>query len=91
MEIKTMVEKVVNVKSVTVSAKVRDSACYAYKNSNGEAIKCIEDSYVPDFFPTEHYGDYLHLEIDLETGHILNWKKPTEKELEEVLNTEEDE
>ena len=90
MEIKTLVEKVVNVKSVTVSARVRDSGCYAYKNSNGEAIKCIEDSYVPDFFPTEHCGDYLHLEIDLETGQILNWKKPSEEQLKKAFAPEDD-
>lgn len=91
MKIKTMVEKVVDVKSVTVSAKVRDSGCYVFKNASGEPIKSIEDSYVPDFFPTEHYGDYIELEIDLETGQILNWQKPTAEQLEQALNTEDDE
>ena len=91
MEIKTLVEKVVNIKSVTVSAKVRDSGCYTFKDNDGSVIKSIEDSYVPDFFPTEHYGDYLELEIDLESGQILNWKKPTPEQLNYVLNPEDEE
>ena len=37
--------------------------------------------YVPDFFPEEHYGDYVELKIDIDTGMILNWKKPNKKDL----------
>lgn len=43
------------------------------------------DGYVPSFMPGEHYGDYVELEIDIETGKILNWKKPTKKQLDEVF------
>lgn len=39
------------------------------------------DGYVPDFFPGEHYGDYVILKIDVDTGKILNWKKPTAADL----------
>jgi hypothetical protein len=39
------------------------------------------DGYVPDFFPGEHYGDYVQLEIDIDTGKIVNWKKPTKTDL----------
>lgn len=39
------------------------------------------DGYVPDFFPGEHYGDYIQFEIDVDTGHILNWNEPTTKDL----------
>lgn len=42
--------------------------------------------YVPSFFPEEHYGDYVELDIDIDTGMIVNWKKPTKAELE-ILNT----
>lgn len=41
--------------------------------------------YVPKFFPGEHFGDYVQLEIDVDTGQIMNWKKPTEKELERLF------
>ena len=40
------------------------------------------DGYVPAFMPEEHYGDYVELDIDIDTGMITNWKKPTKAELE---------
>ena len=86
----TTVEKKVAVKTVSVHAKVRDSASYEFKSEDGETVKDLDDSYVPDFFPTQHYGDYLVLDIDLSTGQILNWKAPTASELEELFNSEED-
>lgn len=42
------------------------------------------EGYVPDFFPEEHYGDYVKLDIDIDTGLIINWKKPKEKELKQL-------
>ena len=45
------------------------------------------DDYVPDFMPEEHYGDYVELDIDIDTGQILNWKVPTQKELKSQLDT----
>ena len=42
------------------------------------------DGYVPNWFPnpdTSHYGDYVQLTIDIETGKILGWKKPTAEDL----------
>jgi hypothetical protein len=42
----------------------------------------VYDGYVPDFFPGEHFGDYVELKIDVDTGKILNWKKPTAEDLE---------
>jgi len=40
--------------------------------------------YVPDFMPGDHYGDYIELEIDLETGRILNWTTPSEEDLDKM-------
>jgi hypothetical protein len=45
------------------------------------------DGYVPDFMPNEHYGDYIHIEIDVETGRIVDWKKPTQKELKDSMDS----
>lgn len=45
--------------------------------------------YVPNFFPGEHWGDYIILDIDIDTGQILNWKTPTDIELAN-LDTSED-
>ena len=54
---------------------------------DGKVTK-THDGYVPQFMPETHYGDYVELNIDIDTGMILNWKKPTEKELESQLNNE---
>lgn len=43
------------------------------------------DGYVPDFMPGQHYGDYVELTIDVETGKILNWKKPSVAQLKTVF------
>lgn len=69
---------------ISVSAKVSDLGFYTlYAN---EGVKLGEhDGYVPDFFPEEHYGDYLILDIEAETGRILNWKAPSEDDLEETF------
>jgi len=40
------------------------------------------DGYVPKFFPGDHCGDYIELKIEVETGKILNWQKPTKQQLE---------
>jgi hypothetical protein len=37
---------------------------------------------------TEHWGDYVMLDIDIETGQIVNWKKPTQDELDETFKGE---
>lgn len=47
------------------------------------------NGYVPDFMPGEHYGDYVEIDIELSTGKILNWKKPSRKDLQKPThNTE---
>lgn len=53
-----------------------------------EKYNCIKDyeGYVPDLMPGEHYGDYLILNIDLETGMITNWETPTKESLERFIN-----
>jgi hypothetical protein len=40
--------------------------------------------YVPNFMPGES-EDYVDLEIDVNTGQILNWKRPTEGQLKKVF------
>jgi hypothetical protein len=44
------------------------------------------DGYVPRWFPSpasDNDGDYVILKIDIDTGKILNWKNPTQKDLKE--------
>ena len=47
--------------------------------------------YVPKFFPGEHYGDCINFEIDLDTGQIVNWKKPDQQDLDELFQLKDEE
>ena len=85
-----MVEQKIEVKSVSVHVKVTDRGNYEFKSPTGTTLKEISEDYVPIFFPGDHYGDYLILDIDLETGQILNWKTPSTSDIEEIFKPEED-
>ncbi len=86
MKITTLVEKETEVKSINLHIKVRDEFCWKIVNSEWETVLDLDDVYVPGFFPWEHYWDYLILDIDLETGQILNWKKPTADDIKEYID-----
>lgn len=58
---------------LSINAKCSD-LCYTTIENNGTTIY-EHDGYVPDFMPDEHYGDYIMLDIDPDTGQILNWNK----------------
>jgi len=68
------------IKTVFICAKCSDLCSIQFFNKDGDKIG-ERDGYVPDWMPEEHYGDYIELEIDVETGQILNWKKPTQRQL----------
>ena len=77
------IEKTVEVeaKELRLYMKVCDGFCGAIYDQDGKQIGEDYEGYVPDFMPgdidgSSHYGDYLILNIDLDTGHILNWKAP---------------
>jgi len=74
----------VEAKSLNLHMKVRDEFCAQLVDQNGDTLKDYE-GYVPSFMPGEHYGDYLILNIDLDTGQILNWKAPTATQIEKFI------
>jgi len=75
--------KEVNIKTVRVVAKCSDLCSIELRDDKGSQL--IEhNGYVPKFFPEKHYGDYVQLEIDMDTGKILNWK-PTQEQVDETL------
>ncbi|EMK0351988.1 hypothetical protein V8J08_004273 [Citrobacter amalonaticus] len=78
----------VDVKRIKTCIKVCDRFTAEVIDSDGNTVRSIEDEYVPDCFPGTHYGDYLELDIDIETGQILNWKKPTPEQLSQLLGEE---
>ena len=79
----------VDVTELHLYIKVRDSFAAGIKDAQGEEVGSYE-GYVPDFFPGTHYGDYLILNIDLETGQIKNWQKPDAEQIEAMLSAGED-
>jgi len=79
----------VDVTELHLHIKVCDRFEAGLKDAQGEEVGEYE-GYVPDFFPGDHYGDYLILNIDLETGQIKNWKKPAAADIEKMLAQGED-
>lgn len=71
-------------KVLRISAKCSDLFWASLEDASGNQIGEY-DGYVPSWMPDEHYGDYVMLDIDLETGKILNWKKPTPEQLKKTF------
>ena len=63
-------------------AKCRDM-CAMVLEINGKNSGDYDD-YVPDFFPENHYGDYIEFHIDIDSGVIVNWKRPTKVQLKKL-------
>jgi len=58
-----------------ISAKCSDLCWTEYTDKNGN--KTNSDSYVPEGIGIDEEGDcgdYVSMEIDMETGQIQNWK-----------------
>jgi hypothetical protein len=71
----------VNAKTLSVHCKVCDMFTAHVLDSDGNELGGQDDGYVPSFMPGAHYGDYLILDIDLETGQITNWKTPDPEDI----------
>ena len=76
----------VEAKELRIHMKVCDGFEGAIYDQDGQQIGEDYEGYVPKFMPGEHYGDYLILNIDIETGKILNWKTPSKEQIEEFIN-----
>lgn len=77
-----------NPKTIQICAKCADlfSATLIGTDETGMEIRKDYDGYVPDFMPGKHCGDYVELTIDLATGKIENWRKPTATQLAAVFD-----
>lgn len=80
----------VDVKTMEICCKVSDRFTYALKDADGVQVFDQDDGYVPDFMPGRHHGDYIILTIDIDTGMVTNWEKPTAEQLEEAINPKDD-
>lgn len=67
-------------KTIRISAKCADLFSATAHDETGKQVGEYS-GYVPSLMPGEHYGDYIDLNIDLATGKILNWKKPSASHL----------
>lgn len=85
MEINATKTVKVNAKKLTIHMKVRDEFNCELFDSEGVSLKDYE-GYVPSFMPGQHYGDYLILDIDIDTGKILNWKEITQEDIERFIS-----
>lgn len=72
------------IKTLRLCGKTSDRCVINYLDENGNSVAEV-DGYVPDYFPEEHYGDYIEFDIDVKTGQILNWKAPTQKQLKDAI------
>ena len=90
MEIYKFEKVKVNVKALKIHLKVSDRFTASLESGGGTEIFNQDDGYVPSFMPGEHYGDYVILDIDIDTGQITNWKKPSAEDIEEWISDEED-
>lgn len=70
--------------TIKIVAKCSDNCHIKYVNEKQEIVAQGHD-YVPDFMPEEHYGDYVELDIDIATGQVLNWKKPTQAQIKTAM------
>jgi len=74
---------------IKISAKCSDLCWAELQDNEGNSIGQEYDGYVPEIMPGGG-GDYVNLEIDTETGNILNWIPPTEKELNYIFKFKKD-
>jgi hypothetical protein len=77
----------VDAKVLKLHLKVADMFTAELVGSNGEVLHDQSDGYVPKFMPGQHYGDYVILDIDVDTGMVLNWKPPTPEALRDWMDT----
>ena len=88
MNLKIKKEVVVEAKTLKIHAKCSDCCSAELLDQDGATIH-ETDGYVPGFMPGDHYGDYVIIDIDIDTGMIKNWKKPTVEDLEGWINKDE--
>lgn len=91
MEINQKKTVQVQAKTLKMHLKVGDRFCASIHDQDGVELGGQEDGYVPGFMPGQHYGDYVILDIDLDSGHITNWKTPSAKDIEAFISGEEEE
>lgn len=71
-------------KVINVRVYCPDRFNFEIKDSRDNILASGEQTYIPDWFINTDDSE-LDLEIDLETGVILNWITPTPEELQDTI------
>lgn len=90
MEISQTKAVPVNAKTLRMCLKVRDEFTADVLDEDGIVLGGQEDGYVPSFMPGDHYGDYVMLDIDLDTGLVTNWVVPSAEQIEKFIGGSKD-
>lgn len=85
MEIEKTETVKVNAKTLSLCLKVTDNFTATLQSTTGTVLADQDDGYVPDFMPGKHYGDYVMLDIDIDTGQITNWEQPSAEQIQEWI------
>ena len=80
----------VQAKTLKMYLKVSDRFTAELTDQDGETIHTQEDGYVPSFMPGKHYGDYVYIDIDIDSGMVVNWTKPNKEDLQQWINNEDE-
>ena len=71
--------------TIDITAKTSDMFYAQLRDGNTHVGEY--DGYVPPMFRgRDGNEDYVRLKIDVDTGTIIGWKKPTEKQLNETFD-----
>lgn len=71
-------------RTLFIQAKCSD-LCFATYENTETGLVIEHNGYVPDL-DNIGGGDCVELEIDLDTGQILNWKPISEEEVKEAID-----
>ena len=86
MKIGIMKKVEVDAKTMKIYTTVTDRFTASLHDQDGREIYDQPDGYVPGLMPGEHYGDYIILDIDIDTVQITNWQTLTVDEIQEWIS-----
>ena len=89
MELEIKKPQTVNAKTLKIHLKVSDCFTASLVSDKGDVIHEQDDGYVPKFMPGTHYGDYVILDIDIDSGQVTNWKSLTAGDIEDWITPNE--
>lgn len=90
MKIGIKKEVEVDAKELRIYTKVCDCFTATLFDQDGKCIHEQDEGHVPSMMPGEHYGDYIILNIDIDTGYIKNWRAPTKEQIEDFIKGEDE-